>query len=140
MEKIPPFHLAFLVDDLEAAARFYCQICRGQRGRHAPNWVDIDLYGHQLSLHLGESLSPIQGYSDVDGYPVPIPHFGVVMTLTAWQDLVNHVEGTNWPFLLSPRERFVGQAEEQGTFFIQDPSGNVLEFKGLKAIDRLFEV
>ena len=140
MEKQPAFHLAFLVNDLEEAADFYCRVIGGRRGRDAPNWIDIDLYGHQLSLHKGENLTPIHGYSDVDGHPVPMPHFGVVLDFATWEILVERLYEHDWPFLLKPRERFVGQPAAQGTFFVQDPTGNVLEFKGLRELDRIFEV
>ncbi len=140
MEKQPAFHLAFMVNDLEEAADFYCRVLGGRRGRDATNWVDIDLHGHQLSLHKGEALTPIQGYSEVDGHPVPMPHFGVVLDFASWETLVERIYDNNWPFLLKPRERFVGQPAEQGTFFVQDPTGNTLEFKGLREIDRIFEV
>jgi extradiol dioxygenase family protein len=53
---------------------------------------------------------------------------------------VERIYDNDWPFLLKPRERFVGQPAEQGTFFVQDPTGNTLEFKGLREIDRIFEV
>ncbi|MGK0403960.1 VOC family protein [Alcanivorax borkumensis] len=140
MEKQPAFHLAFLVNDLEDAADFYCRVLGGRRGRDAPNWVDVDLHGHQLSLHKGENLTPIQGYSEVDGHPVPMPHFGVVLSFARWEALVERICQHQWPFLLKPRERFAGQPAEQGTFFVQDPSGNTLEFKGLRELHRIFEV
>ena len=100
MEKQPAFHLAFLVSDLEEAADFYCGVIGGRRGRDAPNWIDIDLHGHQLSLHKGDNLTPIQGYSEVDGHPVPMPHFGVVLDFATWEQLVERIYEHDWPFLL----------------------------------------
>ena len=103
MEKQPAFHLAFLVSDLEEAADFYCGVIGGRRGRDAPNWIDIDLHGHQLSLHKGDNLTPIQGYSEVDGHPVPMPHFGVVLDFATWEQLVESgFTSTTGRFCLNP--------------------------------------
>ena len=64
----------------------------------------------------------------------------MVLDFARWETLVERIYDNDWPFLLKPRERFVGQPAEQGTFFVQDPTGNTLEFKGLREIDRIFEV
>jgi extradiol dioxygenase family protein len=39
-------------------------------------------------------------------------------------------------FLIEPHIRFKGQAGEQGTMFFLDPSGNALEFKAFRDIER----
>ncbi|MFN3288041.1 MAG: VOC family protein, partial [Sphingomonadaceae bacterium] len=49
---MPPFHLALPVDDLAAARAFYGGVLGCREGRSADTWVDFDLMGHQLSLHL----------------------------------------------------------------------------------------
>ena len=43
------------------------------------------------------------------------------------------------PFLIGPRVRFEGEVGEQGTFFVRDPSGNALEFKTFRDMQRLFQ-
>ena len=76
----------------------------------------------------------------MDGHGVPVPHFGLVLEFPVWEELVKRINQAGWPYLLKPRERFIGQPAEQGTFFVQDPTGNTLEFKGLRQIERIFEV
>ena len=71
---------------------------------------------------------------------VQTPVWGRVLDFPRWEALVERIYDNDWPFLLKPRERFVGQPAEQGTFFVQDPTANTLEFKGLREIDRIFEV
>ena len=45
------------------------------------------------------------------------------------------------PFLIEPGTRFAGQVGEQSTMFFLDPSGNALEFKAFRDIEReLFAV
>ena len=140
MEKQPAFHLAFMVNDLEESADFYCRVLGGRRGRDAPNWVDIDLHGHQLSLHKGKDLTPIQGYSEVDGHPVPMPHFGVVLDMEDWQELADKLQAAGTSFVIEPYVRFKGQPGEQATMFFHDPAGNALEFKAFKSLSQLFAV
>ncbi len=49
---IAPFHLAFPVDDLEAARHFYGHVLGCNEGRSSEQWIDFDLYGHQIVAHL----------------------------------------------------------------------------------------
>ncbi|MBL4793196.1 MAG: glyoxalase, partial [Citromicrobium sp.] len=47
-----PFHLAFPVDDLAAARRFYGETMGCAEGRSSDEWIDFDFYGHQIVAHL----------------------------------------------------------------------------------------
>ncbi len=49
---LPPFHHAFVVDDLAAARRFYGELLGCPEGRSADRWVDFDFHGHQIVAHL----------------------------------------------------------------------------------------
>jgi uncharacterized protein len=140
MATIRPFHLAFPVTDLEATRVFYRDILGCRIGREdAGRWIDFDLFGHQLSAHLRPaSLGNIDSGA-VDGDAVPIPHFGVVLTMEQWRALAGRLEAngqTDW--VLRPKIRFEGQPGEQATLFIRDPSGNPLEFKGFASDEGLF--
>ena len=42
---LPPFHLAFPVDDLAAARGFYGELLGCPEGRSADQWIDFDLEG-----------------------------------------------------------------------------------------------
>ena len=41
--------------------------------------------------------------------------------------------------MIDPKIMFKNQNGEQGTFFIQDPSNNVLEFKSFKDDSKVFK-
>jgi len=71
----------------------------------------------------------------VDAHAVPVPHFGVVLTLEAWQEFSVRAKSFVEEFIIEPYIRFEGEAGEQGTMFFSDPSGNALEFKGFKNIE-----
>lgn len=134
---MPPFHLALPVDDLAAARRFYTQELGCRVGREAERWVDLDFWGHQVSLHLAEAQSG-PPTNEVDGDDIPVRHFGVVLPWGDWEALAARLRERGQPFRIPPRIRFAGETGEQGTFFVTDPSGNALEFKTFQDPSRLF--
>jgi extradiol dioxygenase family protein len=133
-----PFHLAFAVHDLNAAREFYVGILGCAEGRSSPTWVDFDLYGHQITVHLSGKRAVDAVTSDVDGKSVPIPHFGVVLTMADWKALAARLEAAGTTFGIAPYVRFEGLVGEQATMFFRDPSGNALEFKGFTDDSQLF--
>ena len=139
---LQPFHIAFPVDDLDAARYFYGTILGCPEGRSSDHWVDFDLFGHQIVAHLKPASAPRndndQDSSPVDGHGVPIPHFGVVLTMPQWKLLAERVRTANIPFVIGPYTRFEGQVGEQSTMFFLDPAGNALEFKAFADLGQLF--
>lgn len=133
-----PFHLAFPVHDLDAARTFYGGILGCPEGRSAATWIDFDLFGHQIVAHLDPAAKPVAVENAVDGHDVPVPHFGVVLTMGAWQALAERVKAAGIRFGIEPHIRFVGQPGEQATMFFRDPSGNALEFKAFADDAQLF--
>ncbi len=123
-----PFHLAFPVHDLAAARRFYGGVLGCPEGRSSDAWIDFDLYGHQIVAHLDAARIP-ESSNPVDGHDVPVPHFGVVLTMAQWRALADRVEAAEIAFGIAPHIRFAGEPGEQATMFFRDPSGNALEFK-----------
>ncbi len=123
-----PFHLAFPVHDLAAARAFYGRLLGCAEGRSSAHWVDFDLYGHQIVAHLSDGARAATS-NPVDGHDVPVPHFGVVLTMADWQTLADRLTAADVVFGIAPHVRFVGEAGEQATMFFCDPSGNALEFK-----------
>lgn len=132
-----PFHLAFPVDDLAAARKFYGEVLGCAEGRSSDHWIDFDLYGHQIVAHHVPRAGDA-GSNPVDGHNVPVPHFGVVLTMADWQALAARLEAAGTEFGIAPHIRFKGQAGEQATMFFRDPSGNALEFKAFADDSMLF--
>lgn len=134
-----PFHLAIPVTDLSAARAFYGDLLGCEEGRSAARWIDFNLYGHQLVCHLvedaGRGEPGVSGHNPVDGDAVPVPHFGLVLPRAHWDALSERLREAGVRFLIEPRIRFAGQAGEQGTLFILDPSGNALEFKTFQDVE-----
>ena len=126
---IRPFHLAFPVHDLAAARAFYVGVLGCREGRSSDGWIDFDLSGHQIVAHLDPTARVPDHANPVDGHEVPVPHFGVVLTMADWQAMAARLEAAGTTFGIAPHVRFVGQPGEQATMFFRDPSGNALEFK-----------
>lgn len=142
---LTPFHLAIGVHDLSAARDFYSDLLGCREGRSDTDWVDFNLYGHQLVCHQLASAVPQSANPNdanpVDGHDVPVPHFGVVLEPGQWRALADRLTAANTRFVIEPRTRFAGTAGEQSTLFILDPSGNALEFKAFADIEQqLFAV
>ena len=133
-----PFHLAFPVHDLAAARAFYGGTLGCPEGRSSDSWIDFDLFGHQIVAHLDPQAKAVAVSNPVDGHDVPVPHFGVVLTMDAWQALADRLKAAGTVFGIEPHIRFVGQPGEQATMFFYDPSGNALEFKAFADMGQLF--
>lgn len=133
-----PFHLALPVNDLAAAEIFYCGLLGCGKGRTASRWLDLNFFGHQVTLHLVEGDDDDPATNTVDGDAVPARHFGVILDMKDWQALADHLQKAGSKFLLAPKTRFEGEVGEQATFFIRDPGGNALEFKSFANPEQLF--
>ena len=135
---LPPFHLAFPVDDLAAARRFYGELLGCPEGRSAPEWIDFDLYGHQIVAHHAPNAARRRASNSVDGEDVPVPHFGIVLPMQEWKALAERLKDAGTEFVIPPTVRFEGQPGEQATMFFLDPAGNALEFKAMANPANLF--
>lgn len=138
-KKERPFHLAFVVDDLVAARKFYGEILGCPEGRCSESWIDFDLFGHQIVAHLRPTANvPTLIHNHVDGDEVPVPHFGVVLDPEQWTALSARLESKGIAFVIAPHTRFKGEVGEQATMFFMDPAGNALEFKAFADDKQLF--
>ena len=139
MNSIPRFHIAFPVHNLESAREFYVDILGCESGRESDSWIDFNLYGHQIVAHLSpDDCSPVST-NPVDKDNIPCRHFGVILEWGQWEVLQNRIKKLEHRFLVEPKIRFKSKKGEQGTFFINDPSGNALEFKSFKNDSMVFE-
>ena len=135
----PRFHLAFPVDDLEAARSFYGEILGCGEGRSDRDWVDFNLFGHQLVAHrVRGSGGSDAGHNPVDGHEVPVPHFGLILAPQDFHDLAYRLQASGVEFVIPPQVRFQGLPGEQHTMFFRDPSGNALEFKAFADESSIF--
>lgn len=136
---LTPFHIAFPVDDLQAARSFYGGTLGCPEGRSSDRWIDFDLYGHQIVAHLNQdAVASRPHHNPVDGHAVPVPHFGVVLTMEQWNALAERMRAAGTEFIVEPYTRFKGEIGEQATMFFLDPAGNALEFKAFADLSLMF--
>jgi extradiol dioxygenase family protein len=137
--EIRPFHLAFPVYNIDKTIKWYIDILNCSIGRQSRLWVDFNFFGHQISAHkIDKELSDSET-NPVDGHNVPSRHFGIVMKMEEWKSLLKRLNNKKIKFIIEPNIRFKDEKGEQSTFFIQDPSENVLEFKAFKNDQMIFE-
>jgi len=137
METKNLFHLAFPVNDLDAARSFYGGILGCNEGRSSEHWIDFDLFGHQIVAHLSDAAG-VKVSNHVDADDVPVPHFGIILPMDEWRALADKLKLSGVKFVIEPKIRFAGEVGEQATMFFLDPSGNALEFKGFNDFSQVF--
>jgi extradiol dioxygenase family protein len=138
---LPPFHLAIAVHDIDEARRFYGEVLGFRQGRSAERWTDWNVEGHQVVTHqVDDYVTAVAGVNQVDGHDVPVPHFGLVLSIARFQELAERLTADGTDFVVEPYIRFEGEPGEQWTMFFLDPSGNALEFKAFQDPAQLFVV
>ena len=117
------FHIAIPCKDLDEAVKFYnkklgCKVARRYHDR-----ATFDFFGDQLVCHL----SP----DKIDMDPEPYPrHFGITFYKEAdFNSLVSLLKDNDVKMLEPIFTRFEDMPERHQTFFLKDPSNNILEFK-----------
>ena len=98
----PPFHLAFPVDDLDAARAFYGGLLGCAEGRSSDHWIDFDFHGHQIVAHLSPDAVRARASNPVDGEEVPVPHFGLVLGMDEWRSLADRLSAGGVEFVIEP--------------------------------------
>ena len=110
---------------MEAAKEFYSNVIGCEEGRSNSNWQDFSLHGHQIVAHwVGEDYRCVDYHNPVDGDEVPVPHFGLALTVEEFHALAKRVEAAGVEFIIKPHLRFPGMPGEQYCMFFKDQSGN----------------
>jgi extradiol dioxygenase family protein len=141
---IAPFHLAIPVHSVPEARDFYGGVLGCAEGRRdGDRWQDYNFFGHQLVCHFTTPTFKAQDYfNPVDTKNVPVPHFGLCLTVAEFRKLADRLERRvgdgkiNW--VIRPVLRFEGMPGEQWTMFFKDPSNNNIEFKAMTTAANLF--
>ena len=136
-DKLNPFHLAIPVSNLEKSVIYYRDILGLKEGRSSSKWADFDFFGHQLVCHVSNNINE-QIINPVDGEDVPVPHFGVVLSIEEFEEFLLKINDKDIDFIIEPTIRFKGEVGEQRTMFFRDPSGNAIEIKAFKDMENLF--
>ncbi|HZH43807.1 MAG TPA: VOC family protein [Lysobacter sp.] len=127
----PIFHLSLPVRDLAATRTFYCTFLGATAGRIRPDWMDLIVFGHQLTFHArpDEVLPPEHR---------GVRHFGAILQWDAWEQLGRHIEESGQAFVMPPTVIGSGTADEHAKMLLEDPSGNLIEIKAYRDTGALF--
>ncbi len=86
---LTPFHLAIQVRDIAESREFYGTKMGLPEGRSDTDWIDFNMFGHQVVTHLNPALGRTGKVTNhrnpVDAKAVPVPHFGVVLEVETWK-------------------------------------------------------
>lgn len=116
------FHLAIPSANLDESAVFYAKL-GGRIARRYSDRVTVELFGHQVVCHL----CPDKTDSTPEMYP---RHFGFTFADEAlFERILEIAIACRLNFFKQPFVRFTGLPEEHRTFFLVDPSNNLLEVK-----------
>ena len=77
-------------------------------------------------------------HNPVDGHDVPVPHFGLILSVPGFRTLADRLRDAGVEFVIEPHVRFEGETGEQWTMFLLDPAGNALEFKAFADDSQVF--
>ena len=119
------FHLSFPVADLAKARDFYVNVLGAELGRVRDDWIDILLWGHQITLQLDPD-----AVTDVAGQGKR--HFGAVLPWDDWQQFTADLPAQAGEYVLkAPHIKGQGKAQ-QAKLYLRDPSNNVIEIKAYR--------
>jgi uncharacterized protein len=118
----PTFHLSLSVADLDRTERFYTRTLGASIGRRSEGWIDIWLFGAQVTAYRRPAAV------------VPLPHrdamhFGATLDWPVWEGLAAELTDTQAPFRLSPS---IDEARGQAKLMLEDPDGYLIEVKAYR--------
>lgn len=123
------FHLAFPVKDIDKTKKFYVDILGCKVTKATDHWLNINFFGHQLSIHHNPHMKVDPKTIMVEDKEVPLHHFGLILKKNDWEVLAEKLEKEGVNFIISPKLKHEKQLCEQAIMFLKDPSGNGIEFK-----------
>ncbi len=117
------FHLAIPTKNLDESLDFYTNKLGCKLARRYADRITLNFFGDQVVCHLNPR--------GITRKPSLYPrHFGITFRdLKEFNLTLNRAKQKKAKFFKKPFVRFKGKREEHRTFFLLDPSNNVLEFK-----------
>ena len=128
------FHLALPCLDLEETRAFYQDLLKAGTGRKSESWLDINLFGHQIT---GNFNFQFKNYRLQD-YVLPSFHFGLIVPMDFWNELYQRLSSMD--IEITTEATFLeNQPGEHLSFFVQDPNGYMVEFKSFREEGDIFK-
>ncbi len=120
------FHLAIPCKSLKETEDFYLGKLGVKLARRYDDRITLDFFGDQIVCHL----CPEKIDLEPEIYP---RHFGITFKEKfEFDNLLKLIKARKIGFFKKPFTRFKGKPEEHSSFFIKDPSNNLIEIKYYK--------
>lgn len=132
------FHMSLPCLSVKATKNFYINNVGASLGRMTQNWVDINLFGHQLTFIKAEKFSFNNPNYVFEGKILPSFHFGIIVDEKTWGEIYNNLNEQNLE-VVTQTTFLKDKKGEHSSFFIKDPNDYMLEFKSFKDLKQMFE-
>jgi|SaaInlV_100m_DNA_5_1039725.scaffolds.fasta_scaffold13576_5 uncharacterized protein len=125
------FHLSLPCKDLKTTEEFYSKILETPMGRTANNWIDLNLFGNQITFtKSGDFNFSFKNYR-LGGQILPSFHFGIIVNIDDFGMLYARI--LKLDIEVSITTTFMKNSiGEHVSFFIKDPNDYMIEFKCFK--------
>lgn len=131
------FHLSLPCKGIESTKNFYVHILGASLGRNTNQWLDINLFHHQITFtKSGDYNFGFKNYK-FEGTILPSFHFGVILSEEVWTKLYEKLLVSKTIYI--EKTAFLKSKNgEHVSFFVKDPNGYIVEFKHFKDIETIF--
>lgn len=122
------FHLALPCISISKTRTFYKDVLGAKIGRATVKWVDVNLYGHQITFtESGPFKFDCRNYN-FNGNILPSFHFGVILQKEEWTEVHERLASKNIE-IVSQVKFLENKTGAHESFFIKDPNDYTVEFK-----------
>lgn len=133
------FHMSLPCLSIKATQDFYLDKIGASKGRTAEHWVDINLFGHQLTFIKAEKFNFNNPNYVFEGKILPSFHFGIIVNVENWGDIYAKLTKQNLE-VVTQTTFLKNKSGEHLSFFIKDPNDYMLEFKSFKEPKDMFKI
>ncbi|MBT8265038.1 MAG: bleomycin resistance protein [Bacteroidia bacterium] len=132
------FHISLPCVDVLETKNFYTQEIGAEIGRSSENWVDVNLFGHQLTFTKAGKFNFNNPNYVFEGKILPSFHFGIIVDVKTWGEMYSRLNGKDLS-LVTQATFLKDKSGEHLSFFVKDPNEYMLEFKSFKDPENIFK-
>lgn len=133
------FHMSMPCYSVSKTKDFYIDVIGAELGRNSTQWVDINLFGNQITFTKAGEFNFVYRTYKFENTVLPAFHFGVIVDKDTWNSLYEKLRVTKYE-IIQEVTFLKGKLGEHTSFFIQDPNGHMLEFKTFKDHKDMFSL
>ena len=132
------FHMSLPCLSVKETKNFYTNSIGATLGRAAQTWVDVNLFGHQLTFIKAEKFNFNSPNYVFEGHILPSFHFGIILNEATWNTIYDKLNKSNLE-VVHKTTFLTDKPGEPSSFFIKDPNDYLLEFKNFKHSKDIFK-